>query len=124
MTYKTGYRRPPRESQFKKGHSGNPSGRPKGSRNLLTILDQELSQTISVVEKGRKKRITRMQAIVKRMVTDALQGNQRAQLALVEIARKREQSGHGPVDSLVPDNFSEIVEAFVAKRQRSSGERS
>jgi hypothetical protein len=29
--YKVGYGKPPRSGQFKRGNSGNPKGRPKGS---------------------------------------------------------------------------------------------
>ena len=36
--YKVGYKKPPIENQFKEGKSGNPKGRPLGSKNFSTIL--------------------------------------------------------------------------------------
>lgn len=37
--YEVGYRRPPRQTRFKKGRSGNPRGRPPGSRNFASLVD-------------------------------------------------------------------------------------
>src|SRR5256885_15907693 len=104
MAYEIGYRRPPESGRFKKGKSGNPRGRPKGSANFLTILQQELGQSIVVNENGKKKTITRMQAIVKRIVAGALQGDLKALMTLFEILRrtKFEESG---VEALLPENY-------------------
>lgn len=35
---------PPKEHQFKKGESGNPNGRPKGSKNISTIIKNLLDE--------------------------------------------------------------------------------
>ena len=113
MAYEIGYRRPPASGQFKKGQSGNKKGRPKGSKNFLTLLEHELGQTITVNENGKKKVITRMQAMVKRMVADALQGNLKSLMALVEILRRTGKFEETDINGLLPDNFESILEAYV-----------
>jgi len=72
---KVGYKKPPKHSRFKPGKSGNPKGRPKGSKNLSTILEQCLAQKVQVVEKGRKKDITMQDFIVRKMLNDAAAGD-------------------------------------------------
>ena len=119
MAYEIGYRRPPKCSQFTKGQSGNKKGRPKGSKNFLTLLEKELGQSVVVNENGRKKTITRMQAMVKRMVAGALQGDQKSILTLVEIMRRTGLFEQGDVQSLVPDNYAEILDSYVQRRQKS-----
>jgi hypothetical protein len=119
MSYEIGYRRPPTNAQFQKGKSGNPKGRPKGSRNFVTLLEQELAQKIVVNENGRRKTVTRMQAMVKRLVTGGLQGDQKALMALIEVLRRTgrfDAPGSEPAD-LVPDNFESILDAYVKARQ-------
>ena len=119
MAYEIGYRRPPKNGQFKKGQSGNAKGRPKGSGNFLTLLERELGQTIVVNENGRKKLITRMQAMVKRMVSGALQGDQKALLTLVEILRRTGRFEQTDVDDLLPQDYESILSSYVAQRQKS-----
>jgi hypothetical protein len=123
MTYEIGYRRPPASGRFRKGPSGNPKGRPKGSRNFLTLLEQELSQTIVVNENGKKKTMTRLQAVVKRIVTRALQGDQKELLTLFEILRRtgsfeRSSDEADEADELLPDDYEAILDAYVQSRRK------
>ena len=118
MAYEIGYRRPPASGRFKPGKSGNPKGRPKGSRNFLTLLEQKLNKTISVTENGRKRKLTRLQAIVKRMVNHALNGDQKALLTLLEIMRRTGRFDAPSAEALLPENYEELLEAFIQHRQR------
>ena len=120
MAYEIGYRRPPVSSQFKKGQSGNPKGRPRGTRNFLTLLKHELSQSIVVNENGKKKTITRLQAMVKRIVAGALQGDQKALLTLVEILRRTGQFEEPDMSAVLPEDYESILEAYVARREKRS----
>jgi hypothetical protein len=118
MTYEIGYRRPPAGGRFKTGTSGNPKGRPKGSRNFVTLLEQELAQKIVVSENGRRKTVTRLQAVVKRIVAGAMQGDQKQLLALVEILRRTGGFGAAEVEGLLPDNYEAVLDVYVAHRKR------
>lgn len=121
MAYDIGYRRPPPSGRFKRGTSGNPQGRPKGSKNFLTLLEQELSQKVVVNEGGRRKTVTRLQAMVKRMVGAALQGEPKAVLALVDILRRSGGVEQSTPEALLPDNYEQILADYVSSQGRNGG---
>jgi Family of unknown function (DUF5681) len=84
--YDIGYGKPPRDSQFGKGHSGNPRGRPKGSKNLSTLLDSALNERVIVSENGKRKRISKREAILKQLVNKAASGDPKSiHMLLTEI---------------------------------------
>ena len=57
--YKVGYKKPPLHTRFQKGQSGNPRGRPKGSKNFSTLLAEALNEPVVVTEDGRRRRISK-----------------------------------------------------------------
>ena len=74
-SYKTGYKKPPRRSQFKKGSSGNPSGRPKARNDFVSALVLVLQQKITAEQNGRKCKLSKLQAIVIRLMNRAVKGD-------------------------------------------------
>jgi hypothetical protein len=67
-----GYGRPPKATQFKKGQSGNPKGRPKGTRPVGAVLQEILGQRIAVTENGRTRRLPALEVMLRRLANDAM----------------------------------------------------
>lgn len=75
--YEVGYCKPPKARQFKKGESGNPRGRPPKSKNMNTLLDEELDRLITLRDGNGVRQISTREAIVKQMIQGALKGDLR-----------------------------------------------
>jgi hypothetical protein len=83
-----GYCKPPSRTQFKPGHSGNPRGRPKGTRNLKTDLAEELAERIPINEGGRKRAISKQRAMLKQLMAKALRGDVRAANSIIGLVER------------------------------------
>lgn len=80
---KVGYCSPPKKNQWKQGQSGNPKGRPKGAKNLETVVVQEALAVIAIKEGNKILKITKVEALMKRMIAKGIQGdNKAAKIAL------------------------------------------
>ena len=77
------YQRPPRKGQFKSGQSGNPRGRPKGSRNIRTYVQRLLDAPILVNENGKTRRMPRGEAIAIQLVNMAAKGDPKGLAAVM-----------------------------------------
>ena len=109
-----GYRKPPREHRFKKGTSGNPRGRPKRTRNIDTLIDRELDREITLKEGGQEVRLRKREAIVKRLVNNALTGDTRSIEYLVKYSR---ENGAGDPFLVTEDDaaaFQAAIDRFSA----------
>jgi hypothetical protein len=120
-TYKTGYGKPPKDSQFKKGESGNPNGRPKEARNLRTMFDEVMLEEVEYTAKGKKRHRPAMEVILRRLRNRALKDDD---LKAMEMAiRLFQQFGISrseakPIDELLGDDKA-ILKEF-AERSTSS----
>jgi hypothetical protein len=74
-----GYRRPPKTTQFKKGMSGNPRGRPKGNRNVGAVLRDVIDQKIQITENGKIRHLPAIEVMLRRAFTDAMRSGPAAQ---------------------------------------------
>jgi len=113
---KIGYGKPPKEHQFKKGQSGNPNGRPKGTLNVATVVDKTLQEMVVVNENGEHKMLTKFEAAIKQMANKAALGDPRAFRELINLARysetalqKSEQQNSRPTADLTDEELLAIA---------------
>ena len=120
--YEVGYGKPPRHSRFELGRSGNPRGRPGGSKNLLTLLNEALKEPVIVVENGRRRKIAKRQAIITQLVNRSAKADLKAIQILLTMLRDIEaRADPGSAD---PDVFTEADEQIIQRiRARLRGEK-
>ena len=101
-SYSVGYGRPPRNSQFKLGQSGNPNGRPRGARNrsfaesennrLRAILSAEANRLIDIQNaNGGIVKVTTTLAVIRSIADNALKGDQRSQRLYTDLVGEQER---------------------------------
>jgi Family of unknown function (DUF5681) len=117
---KPGYGRPPRHAQFKPGKSGNPKGRPKGSRSFETILLDLLNKTLPVHGANGTRKVTVREAIMMKFTENALKGDLRALLTLIALDEKSRANGRATGVSMpVSEGDMALLNSFL---RRSSTE--
>lgn len=111
-----GYKKPPKNTQFQPGQSGNPKGRPKGIKNLATDISEELSEKILVTEGGQQTQVSKQRAMIKSLLAKALKGETRAASVLLKLVIDIEQTNSG---NTAPENLSDedqaILDAFAER---------
>jgi len=90
-TTKVGYANPPAHTRFKKGQSGNPRGRPKGTLNMATVLERTLREKVVINENGKRKTITKLEAAIKQLTNQAASGELKALQLLATLVRSAEE---------------------------------
>ena len=119
--YEIGRGKPPKHTHFKKGRSGNPKGRPPGTRNLKTDLTNELGGRIRVREGDRETLISKQEAFVKSLVARALKGDSRASSLLVTMMAKLLDVASAPAPTEVSADEQEIIDAYYNRRFADAG---
>ena len=114
--HEVGYGKPPRHSQFVKGQSGNPRGRPPGARNLQTLLNKALNELVIVTENGGRRKISKREAIVTQLVNRSAKADYKAIQILLGMLRDIE--GHAEPGAADHDKFTE-ADAQIIQRIRA-----
>jgi hypothetical protein len=104
------------------GQSGNPNGRPKGTRNFTTDLREELNEIISFREGDREVSVSKQRALIKRLITSAINGDARAISTVMSFCARA--FGDDSDDQQQAPEDREIVQAFdrVSTKRRSKTE--
>jgi hypothetical protein len=116
--YDVGYGKPPKHTRFQKGRSGNPKGRPKGSKGFSAILRRELDALVEVRQNGQVKKIDKREVIIKQLVNRAAEGNQRAMellLLKMDLLQRDWQEPGRPAGELTPEVFERARELVMGK---------
>jgi hypothetical protein len=112
--YAVGYGKPPLHTRFQKGRSGNPKGRPRGRKNMSTLLSDALNGSVIVVENGRRKKITKREAIVTQLVNKSASADLKATQIVLAMLRDVESQADGSAD---PAAFTEADQQIIRRIQ-------
>ena len=116
--YKVGRGRPPKEYQWKKGQSGNPSGRPRKKPGSKAFLAKIMNERITIREDGRPHKVTKGEALFRSQMAKAINGDVRsARLIMDEAARVGLGSEQeGGISALLPPKIQSVQsDALFAK---------
>jgi len=106
--YGVGRGRPPKHTQFQKGESGNPKGRPKGARNLRKVLEECLLAPMPMAVNGKQVRMTTAEVLIKKMITEMGKGNMPAARILMELMLHVDARTPAPANDAAPEAADEL----------------
>jgi hypothetical protein len=129
--YDVGYRKPPKQGQFKKGETANPRGRPKRPTHAMpewqeermkAIISQEAYRLIDIHEGGKKTRLPLIQVIIRKLGVSAAQGRQRAMRYFIEALGSIEQGRNSAYETYVKAliNYKEEAGQEFERRKREN----
>ena len=120
--YEVGYGRPPKSGQFTKGMSGNPKGRPKGSKNLANIVMQECRQRVRVNGPRGSRTVSKLEAVVMQLGNKAAQGEARATREFLPLVQRSEEVVNSESGHIVLSEMDQRIMQTVRRRLESLAE--
>jgi hypothetical protein len=117
--YEIGYKKPPKNTRFQPGRSGNSKGRPPGSKSLRTLIERELETKVTVRERGRVVEMTKRELLAKQVTKKAIEGDHRALQTLLKYDQELATSGQAAnddgrlADAPLEQDDRAILEAFA-----------
>jgi len=117
-SYEVGYAKPPRQTRFVKGQSGNPKGRPKGSKNLATMLARACRERVRVTGNNGARSITKLETSLVQLSNQAASGDLRAIREFLYWIRFSEESEQSSVATPISHERDHAVIASILERIR------
>jgi Family of unknown function (DUF5681) len=113
------YRKPPEYTRFKKGQSGNPRGRP--AKNLPALLAAALNEKVTVTENGKRRQVTKREAVIAQLVNKSASAELRATKMLIDMLRDIEKRAEPAAAAKSPfsPTDKEVVQQLIARLRRN-----
>jgi hypothetical protein len=120
--FRVGYGRPPAETRFKPGVSGNPKGRSKNTPSFSDVTEQVLNEHVEMRVGDRVLRMSNRQALVRSAIRQALAGKPRLLTVLPAIMRYENESlqGRGDANLHLATEDEAILADFLARHKSAN----
>lgn len=115
--YIVGYGRPPKQTRFQPGTSGNPRGRPKGTKNAATMANAALDQKIPVTEKGMRRHMTVREVAFRRLAEKAIAGDLKTLAFLLTLASEPQPNHDGADTQALSREDAGIIASYLERLQ-------
>jgi hypothetical protein len=112
--YEVGYGKPPKHTRFKPGQSGNPKGRPKGTRNFKTDVKAMLNAPVRITRNGKPRKVSTQEAGLLCVRERALSGHAKELGLLLDLA-KTFNSEELTVTSALSADDTKLLELFMQR---------
>ena len=120
--HEVGYGKPPKHTQFKKGQSGNPKGRPKGSRNFSTDAKEMLNEPVRLTKGGKPKTVsTQRAALAQLRVKGLVRGEDRSLDKIIDLGSTYNDEEIAETAARLSQTDAEILEAYNQRLLQRAG---
>ena len=119
-SYSIGYGKPPRQHRFQPGHSGNPKGRPKGTKNTATLVREILDRKIEVRSGGTPRKVTVREGILTGFAQASIKGDTKAAAFLLQLYDKPQDEQGAVLTGEEQEILATYAEAYLKKRSAHS----
>jgi hypothetical protein len=117
--YEVGYRKPPKEHQFKPGHTLS-KGRPRGSRNTKALLVEDWHRLRHGLVNGKRRRVSRSQKGTNQVTAKASDGDLRAlDIVMKAEAELAEKAAARESGSQFSEPADDLAMADIVRRLRA-----
>ena len=121
--FESGYGKPPEAHKWKKGQSGNPSGKKKMATphlNLNEYFAGELQKLVLVTENGKQVKIPLIQLLVRRFILSTVTGKPKDFALLLQFLSKNGVFSLGEMLEEEEDVFTEEDRRLIAIAHRET----
>jgi hypothetical protein len=120
--YTVGFGRPPAQTRFKPGQSGNPNGRPVGRSNAKTTVARVINETIPVREGEKTRHMTKLEAICQAHTLKGIKGDARSAVIILGLAKQMGllTDAEGETGAALPEQDAAILDDFLRRHSGSA----